>query len=199
MCRTMAFDPRTIWSTCGITKMCTRADLGCRNCASRRGRYSGTPGATGNAPKPASLTRCRGFCTLSWYCTMSFVFSRYLFPGFATISYCRRPCVSEALPAPWTWTGSSPHPGTAGGPEPDATLQIGCAEKDCTASLPRWWKDSENRPRVTITARLKIHVHILHWTCSEFWVTNDCPCTDQTLSHQHHQSCLSEETVLSLH
>lgn len=85
------------------------------------------------------------------------VISSHLFPVFATISYCRCPCVSEALPAPWTWTGSSPRPGTVGGPKPDGALQNGCAGKDCTASLPQWWKDSENRPRVP--ARLKIHVH----------------------------------------
>lgn len=87
------------------------------------------------------------------------LFSSHLFPVFATISYCRCPCVSEALPAPWTWTGSSPRPGTAGGPEPDGALQNGCAGRDCTVSLPQWWKDSKNRPRVRITAWLKIHVH----------------------------------------
>lgn len=102
------------------------------------------------------------------------VFSSHLFPAFATISYCSCPCVSEALPAPWTWTGSSPRPGTAGGPEPDGALQNGCAGKDCTASLPRWWKDSENRPRVRIAAgQQNARACIFHRTSLEFWVTND--------------------------
>lgn len=102
------------------------------------------------------------------------VFSSHLFPAFPTFSDCSCPCVSEALPAPWTWTGSSPRPETAGGREPDEALRNGCAGKDCTASLPRWWKDSENRPGVRITARQQnARACIFHWTCLEFWVTND--------------------------
>lgn len=92
------------------------------------------------------------------------VFSRHLFPAFPTISDCSCPCVSEALPAPWTWTGSSPRPETAGGPEPNGALQNGCAGKDCTASLPQWWKDSENRPRVknhsSATKRSRLHLSL---------------------------------------
>lgn len=126
-----------------------------------------------------------------------------------TISYCSCLCVSGPLPTPSPWTGSNPRPGTAGGPGPDGALQSGCAGKDCTASLPQWWKDSENRPTVKTTARLKIKMHTsftgLVW---RVWVTNDscqllqCLCIPALISassQQCHHSQLSEETILSLH
>lgn len=102
------------------------------------------------------------------------VFSSHLFPAFATTSCCRCLCVSEALPALWTWTGSSPRPGTAGGPEPDGALQNGCAGKDCTASPPQWWTDSENTPGESESQLgfKNTRAGTFHWTSLKFWVTN---------------------------
>lgn len=69
-----------------------------------------------------------------------------LVPSFRVsfiISCCRGLCVFAAPPGPGPWTGSSLRPGTAGGPGPDGARQSGCAGTDCTAALPRWWRDSE--------------------------------------------------------
>lgn len=91
----------------------------------------------------------------SHFCTMSPLLSSSCpFLAWATISGWRCPCASVALPGPWPWTGSSPRPETAASPELGGALPYGCAGKDCTASLRRWWKDSKkNRPGVRINAQ----------------------------------------------
>lgn len=122
-----------------------------------------------------------------------------------SISYCSCLCVSGPLPTPSPWTGSNPRPGTAGGPGPDGALQSGCAGKDCTASLPQWWKDSENsgslsKPRLN---RTHLSLGLFGGLGNKRFLSTSAasvhPWAYQTWSHQRHHSQLSEGTILSLH